>query len=479
MNLVRQTSLYLVANIASAVFGLINVTVFTRLLPPSTYGVYVVAIAFSTVLGALLYGWLKQAILREESKGAGGDVRPTVLIAYVASTAVFPLVYAVAACLLDMDTGPTLAAMFLTMAVGYFEMGLEVARARFEARRFMVATVLRAVLMSLSGVAVILAGGGSIALLFATAGAYLACSFLVLRPVWRGTRLARRDPRLYPLFLWGLPLTFSISLLALQQSLDRFVLAGMLGTGAAGEYGAAVDLVRQALVVPAVSVASAFMPMAVRILAQQGAEATRLHLGDCLEFLLATVLPACIGYALVSPAVAALVLGDEYRDTANLVMPLVAVTVIFQVTTNQYLHISYLLGDRNSFYMINTMVMLVLGVVTTIVGAHYWGVAGVIWARLATEAVGTLTSILLSRRAFRMPFPALRVARICGATAAMTIAVTQVQALLGAPTPAHLIAVIPAGVVVYAGACWAFDIASFRSRSRHVLGRIGSRLRSA
>jgi O-antigen/teichoic acid export membrane protein len=105
---------------------------------------------------------------------------------------------------------------------------------------------------------------------------------------------------------------------------------------------------------PAMSAAAAFFPLAVQIHAKQGNAAVRSHLAECVELLLSITLPACLGFAVISSHVANVVLGAEFREVAAQTMPIVAVAVIFQVLTQQYLHASFLLAGRNSLYLINT-----------------------------------------------------------------------------------------------------------------------------
>ena len=48
-------------------------------------------------------------------------------------------------------------------------------------------------------------------------------------------------------------------------------------------------------------------------------------------------------------------------------MPIVAVAVIFQILTQQYLHASFLLSGRNSFYLINTASIIAANVILSYV----------------------------------------------------------------------------------------------------------------
>ena len=91
------------------------------------------------------------------------------------------------------------------------------------------------------------------------------------REAWSGTVVRFDRARLLGLAKAGLPLTLSLTLLALSSVIDRFIIAHLIGPGAAGQYTAGVDLVRQALIIPAVSASAAFLPLAVQIHANRGA----------------------------------------------------------------------------------------------------------------------------------------------------------------------------------------------------------------
>ena len=48
MSLVKQTSIYFAANVASAAFGLLNVVIFTRWMTAVEYGVYIIGVALAS-----------------------------------------------------------------------------------------------------------------------------------------------------------------------------------------------------------------------------------------------------------------------------------------------------------------------------------------------------------------------------------------------------------------------------------------------
>lgn len=475
MSLVRQTSTYFLANAASAVFGLLNVVIFTRLIGPGEYGIYVVGNAFCGILTAVLFTWLRQAILREESKEDSADIRGTVVLGFAVTCLASPLLYFAASYFLVMDWRATAATIALGFMVGFFELGQELLRARQRSMLVLRSTILRAVLVSTFGTAAIVIGGGGASLLFSGAAAYLAASGIALAGMWRGTKIKIRDPLLRPLIVWGLPLTLSMAVLAVSAMVDRFTVAYLLGAEAAGKYGASVDLVRQSLIIPAISASAAFVPIAVRILAKDGERATAEHLKYCLELLSAITLPCCIGFALLAPRVGNVILGPEFRDTAASIMPVVAIAVIVQILVNQYLHISFLLANKNRYYIINTAITLVLGTLVSALLIAKFGLHGAAWGRVASEAIGLLSALVLVGRAFPMPFSGLRIAKIGLATLAMAAAVAGLNPLFAGWDKAALAVLIPLGAAVYFGCCWLLDVIQLRAKLAGAIGALQAR----
>jgi len=475
MSLVRQTSTYFVANAASAAFGLANVVIFTRLIAPADYGIYVVGMAFSGIAVAMLFTWLRQGLLREEAKADGTDVRGTVMLGLLTTCLPFVPLFALASYLTANDWLATAAASILAISVGFFEMSQELLRARQQSLAVLRSTLVRATLVSLFGTVAILCGADGRLLLLSGALAYLASAALSVTRAWRGTRIDFRDPRLVPLLKWGLPLTASMALLSISAMTDRFLVAFVLGAKAAGQYGASVDLVRQALIIPAISASSAFVPIAVRLLASEGKAATRDHLERCSELLLAITLPCCVGYALLASRIGHVVLGPDFRSAADAIMPVVALAVILQILVNQYLHIGFFLSNKTHFYIVNTATTLVVGTAISYVLIEAFGLSGAAWSRVVSEGVGLCSALVLVRRAFPMPWPTGRIVRVLAATASMALVVAVVDRRLEAKDLPTLLSLVSAGAIAYAAACWGFDVAGTRARLARAFIRLNAR----
>lgn len=459
--LARHTAFYFLANAFSAVFGLVNVVVFTRFFAADAFGDYLLGFAFATFFATFLSSAIKLSILREQARGDGTDVRPSALAALLLCAPALPLGY-FAARLANLAPTVAVASIGLTLAVVVYDTSQELLRAEQKAASFMRGTVARAVLVSGLGIAVTLFGRTGALLLASMSIAYLLATLSFWRTAWGAARPRFETARLVEIVRSGFPLTISLSLLALSGMTDRFLLANLAGVGAAGQFGASLDIVRQSLIIPAISIATAFVPATVRFLATEGARAARAQLEKYLEILLATTLPACVGLAIVAPQVADLVLGPNFRQVSHAAMPVFAAALLFQILTQQYFHTSFLLSNRTGFYLVNTGSIIVWNLVASYVLISRFGVMGAVWGRLATEVFGFLNAWLLSRFAFAMPFPLRRIARILAAVTAMGLVVAALEELTAARGPIALVALVPAGVAVYAAAGWALNVGDLR-----------------
>jgi O-antigen/teichoic acid export membrane protein len=351
------------------------------------------------------------------------------------------------------------------VTISLFEIGLEILRAQLRAVTFAGAIVARAIAVSVMGISVGLYANQGILLLCSTASAFGLCVLLFSRPVWRGTSISLDRERLVVLLIAGIPLTISSVLLAMSGIIDRFIVAHIVGVGEAGRYVASADLVNQALLMPAMSLASAFMPLAVRTFAQEGADAAARQLADGIEILFAVMLPACVGFAIVSHHAGDLALGPDFRGIAGEIMPIVAFALLFQILTQQYLHVSFLISNRNSFYLWNTGSVFVFNIVVSYLLIEQIGVVGGAWGRLASSIFGFLGALLLTRWAFPVPLPLGRLARILLAGLVMAVVVRALDSMLDVSPAVALAVLIPTGVVTYAAMCWLQNVLGVRDRA--------------
>ena len=461
--LIGQAGINLTANILSALLGLLSVFVFTRLFSPHDYGTYLLGLGFASVISVFVAGWFRNLILSGHAKDDGTDVRGLVISGYLICCLAAPIAYGLGR-LVGLDSSAASAAVVLALAIGLFELTQDLVRARLKAFTVMKATLVRAVSVLCLGTVVALHSPSGFLLLLSSALAYLLAVLVQSRTAWQGTVIKPDVSCLVALARQGLPLALSLTLLAVSSVTDRFMIAGLVGAAEAGKYVAGLDLVRQTLMIPAMSAAAAFFPLAVQIYASRGPAAVRSHLAECAQLLLSITLPACLGFAVISHHVANVVLGVDFRAMATDTMPIVAIAVIFQILTQQYLHASFLLSGRNSFYLINTASIIAANVVLSYVLVSKYGTVGAAWARLGADVFGFACALVLSRMAFPIPIPLGRLALtlIAGLIMALTVGTLDRSLRVSDLTACFVLVLV--GSASYAVLCWLFDISHARRR---------------
>ena len=80
-----------------------------------------------------------------------------------------------------------------------------------------------------------------------------------------------------------------------------------------------------------------------------------------------------------------------------------------------------LLSGRNSFYLINTVTIIVANLALSFALVTWLGTVGAAWARLGADIIGFACALLLSRFAFKVPFPPGPLALVVIASLAMAL----------------------------------------------------------
>jgi O-antigen/teichoic acid export membrane protein len=460
--LIRQTSTYMVAHGTSAALGFLSVILFTRMLTPAEYGLYVVALSIAGIVSALLFTWVRLSVLRFESEGEATDIRLTALAAYLVSVLTMPAVLIACTLALGVAIDRALAAIVLATALGLFELGQEILRARLDSTAYMRATVVRAFSAIAISYALVHAGFGGLGLVAGVAGGYVLSALMFSPAVWKGPRKPFDRATFSIMLGFGIPMAMSGGVFALHAALDRLLVAWLLGDAAAGIYGASADLVRQIILFPALSVASAVVPLAIRSLAEDGVAAADEHLTRSGELLLAVVMPAVVGLAIVAPHFAALILGPEFRDTAAVLIPILVFAWLFQTISQQFVQVSFHLAKKPSLMVAHGTVILVVNVIAMALLVRPFGLKGAAWSLVIAEFAGVIAGYMLSQRAHPLPFSWRPILKVAAAVLIMAVPTALIEWSDPTDSIVSLATAVMAGVVTYGAAAFALDLAGIR-----------------
>jgi O-antigen/teichoic acid export membrane protein len=461
--MLKQASTYLIAHGSSALLGLLSVVLFTRLLSPAEYGIYIVGMGVAGIVSALLFTWVRLSILRFESEGGSVDVRRTALHAYRLSLLATPLAVVVAVVATGQPWVQAVLAVSLAVALGIFEFSQEVLRARQNSTAYLQAAVSRAVIALCLSLALISAGFGGLGLMAGLAGGYALTALLFAPSVWCRPLQPFNRAIFRQMARFGVPMALSGVVFAASAALDRLIVSTLLGASAAGVYGASADLVRQIILFPAMAIGSVVFPIAIRSLAENGRDAVDAHLMKSTELLLAVVLPAVVGLALVAPQAAALILGQEFQQSATRLMPILSFAWLFQTVSTQFAHVSFHLAKRPRLMVFQGCGNLLVNVAAMVVLVPRFQLVGAAWALLIAEAAGLAIGYALSRWAHPLPLPYRAAGRVILAVAAMALPAGLVAGHDRGGALVTLVLAAATGVLVYVIAALGLDLAGSRT----------------
>jgi O-antigen/teichoic acid export membrane protein len=466
----RQAFIYMIAHAISAILGLCSVIIFTRLLSPAEYGFYIICMSISGVVSALLFAWVKISVLRFESEGGGTDIRLTALAGLLLSMATSPVVVLVTVLATGEDVLTAMVAVGLAMTLAAFEFGQEILRARQRSNAYGLSAVTRAVLALVLSLLLVWSGFAGLGLVLGVAGAYLFTSLLFAGFVWQRP-LSGFNPAVFQQMLtFGVPMAISGIVFSLHSAMDRLIIVYYLGEGAAGVYGASADLVRQIVLFPATAVAAAVIPVAIKAFAEGGSVTAKQQMGRSGELLLAVLAPTVVGLALVSSHVSGIILGPEFREAATYLMPVLSFVWMFQVFTQQFVHVSFHMAKLPRLLAIQGSIVLVINAALMFALVPRYGLLGAAWALLLAEASGVAIGYVLALRAQPLPLLAKPIVKVAAATVAMAVPTAfvlfRVDGLIG------LGAAVAIGMIIYAAAAVLLDIADVRKAMASRFGRV-------
>jgi len=448
--LLKHGAIYLLARVTPGAVAFASLVVYTRLLSPKDYGVYVLVLTTMTLVQVNLFSWLELSLLRllPAFHDNPGRLLSTVFCLYLwllGATAV------IGAFVWMWLPDPTMRRLLLVglpilWAHAWLELNLKLCQSALMPIRYGILLLLRSASTLCIGVALVMYGYGAYGpLLGVLLGTILACLAAVSWH-WRGIRPSL-DGRLAGEFArYGLPLTGSIALVFIIDSADHFMIAQFLGIDSVGVYSAASNLTSQSLHVLMMTVNLAAYPLAIRAYDAGGTEGALAQLRQNGTFLLAIALPATLGIIVLAAPVADVLLGQEYRAAARVILPWIALAAFFAGLKGYLFDMAFQLSKRSGLMMWSVGAAAVCNVLLNFWWIPVFGVIGAAWASAVSYAVALVICVILGRQLIPIQLDWNQAARIVGATAAMVLAIIAMPDL---PGLLGLFARILAGMAAY------------------------------
>jgi O-antigen/teichoic acid export membrane protein len=408
--LLKHSALYLFARGLPGLVAFLSIAIYTRLLSPEAYGQYVLVVATVGLCNSIVFCWLRMGLLRFLPAHLE---RPQALLSTLV-TAYWWLV---------LGTGGLAVMVFLIFpeapwkefvplgvlllwAQAWFELNLELVRSRLAALRYLLISLVKAVLALGLGALLIFLGLAAYGPLLGLAVGMVFSALALTRGEWNGVRLGTTDPQLLRSLLgYGLPLTATFALAFVIDSSDRLLIGWRLGADAAGLYAAGYDLAQGIMRLLMITVYLASYPIIVHALEQEGLHSCQQQLQRNLLLLLAVALPAATGLAVLAPNIARTLLPPAFQEMASQVIPWIALAVLFSGVKSYYLDLSFYLGRYTLGQMWIALATAIVNVAFTLWWIPKMGPIGAVYATLVAYFVAFVLSMIVGHNVFPLPFP--------------------------------------------------------------------------
>jgi len=404
--LLQHTGMYLLGRGVPGILNFLIIVVYTRLLSPSQYGMYVLVVAGVSLFDGILFQWLRLSLFRfyQEHRDKRGFFLSTILDIF--------LVLTVSAGILATAIGFfwsnlqfrkwLLLGIILLWAQGWFELNRVLVQIELQPLRFGLVSATRSTIALLIGTLLIWAGYGVYgALLGLLIGLLLSTAFALT--FWRGISFRFDKPLAFTLAHYGVPLLVTFTLSYVVSTSDRFLIAKFLNKEAVGLYAAAYDLAQQSITTLMMIVNLAGYPLVLYALEHKGWQDAQIQLQQNGALLLMIGLASSVGLSILSPNITHVILGPQFQKQAVFILPWVSMAVFLAGLRAYYFDLSFQLGKRTAWQIVVMGVAAAANLLLNLWCIPQWGIQGAAYTTFLAYLIASVVSILLGRRAFHVP----------------------------------------------------------------------------
>jgi O-antigen/teichoic acid export membrane protein len=473
--LVRQTLLYLPAQVLGPLFQFVSILAWTHVLKPVDMGVFALVVATQELAYVATTFWFTLSTMRYyDPAGPDADRRSfldTEMFVLGAASAATILVVLLLPAATDVPWSPDLALATIAYAVtrGLVTHLADRARTEHDTLTYSVLQISWPVLGLVAGLALVAwraADAANVLWGYAAAQAFsLIVAFARLEFGRRPFRFCRAT--IAQGVSYGLPLLIGGIFVWLANNGLRFVVEIKETAAAVGLITVGWGLGLRVAAFAAMLVTAAAFPVAMKRAREEGMDAGQAQLERNGVLLLAILAPAAAGLAAVGAPFVTLVVAEEFRAITIEVLPFAILAGAFRNFRIHFAEQVFLLHERTSVPLWNDAIDAVLSLAGVAIGLWYAGLPGAVAGAAAGAAISLAITLATGWLGYRFGFPFDALWRIAFATLAMMTAVWVVPVT---PSPWSLSAAVLLGGAVYVAGLAAVYPDLVRKLMRTLLG---------
>ncbi len=451
-----------------AITAFLAVFAYTRLLSPSEYGHYALALNSMNLLSAVFFFWLQVSLPRLMPQAIrnknDNSFETTAYAAYGAVSAVILIVGIPIVCLYPFGEFKEVAIATIPLALSRSILNLNQTfhRSRLDFNRYNVIECGQAVIGLMAGLGLVYftklqSFGANLGMVFGMLCMLSVDIKKILRASWRNF-----DPViLKEIVRFGAPLVGSYALSFFISSSDRYLIGYFHDAAEIGIYAAGYTLVDRIITMLFMAIATPSFPLVVLRLEQEGIPAARQQMHRNGLAVLFLILPACAGILLANEQLVNVLVGPDFRESAVKLVPwIVGASALNGLSTHYFCHTMHLAKRPNLLFWVQLPVAA-LNLILNIMLIPTYGYMGAAYASFASYGILLGLNIWMGAKIFPFDFPFKELFQISVCVALMAICVSLFSYSVNVAGLAEKIAV---GCTAYLLGLLAFDVMAVRSR---------------
>ncbi|WP_368503227.1 oligosaccharide flippase family protein [Alkalihalophilus sp. As8PL] len=465
----KHAFMYVFSHGIPALIGFLSIAVFTRLLSPEQYGVYALVIAITALVNAVVFEWIKLSLLRYYSQyKMESKFLSTLKLSFLGLVLLTTIIGVMTAIIFpNISLSLVVLCLLLSWLQSWGGVNLSLMRAQLNPKSYGYYSFTRATLGIVLGTLLISSGFGAVGLLI---GLIIALLLTFLRPtiqIWKvHLNTTDFDHTMFKSFLmYGLPLTLTLLMTVVIHNSDRLIIGYLMTTAATGVYSVTYDLIEQSIFTLMMVVNLAALPIAMKVMEEKGEKASYQQVKRNTSLIFFISIPAALGVWLLSDNLVYLLLGEQYRQAARLLIPYIVVIALLRGFKLYCIDIMFYLKKKTSLQVIPVVVAGVLNIVLNFVLIPVMGLEGAAIATVASYVTAILLSwMLVHIQIHPIPIPIGDLIKIVSAGLIMGLCLWPIRDHLGVIS---LIYQVTLGVLTYGIAAYvvnAFDLRDWANK---------------
>lgn len=456
--LIRQTLLYLPAQVIAPLIQFASILVWTHLMSPADLGIVTLVIAVQEVCFALFFGWWQRYTLRFLKSFGDERQRQTflqsetlaIILSSLAQTIIItPVLFWQFSSAFSVSLLCVITAFMVSRSISNYLAD----RARAEASIALYSVI------QLCGPVLGFAIGVPLLQRYGSSPQAVLIGFVVAQMLGLIVSLAmsdflRKRPAIDHNILktavtFGGAVMMATLLATLALNIPRFVVSNTMGMAAMGVFAVGYSLGLRASSFAVTLVTAGAYPLVVKRMEQEGKDAAFAQLQQNMVLVALAVMPVAFGLLGVNNLAVDVLVESRFREVTYAVLPLATIGGLFRYlrahTSDQVFYVCVKPGYATAIAVVDIMV----AAVSTYMGMRWLGLTGAALGPMVSGFCTLTASFVLSRTRFGFHAPIGAFGRILVASTVMCLAVRWLPVPHTAPM---LVLAIATGGVVYMAA---------------------------